>query len=75
MRRLENNTFELTQGAQEILQTEPHIVSGSLEVSNVNMVDEMTRMINGHRLYETYLKVLKGYSSISEKQEDLGTVS
>ncbi len=75
LKRRENNTFEAADGAQEIPLEEPHIVSGSLEVSNVNMVDEMTRMINGHRLYETYHKVLKGYSSISEKQEDLGTLS
>jgi len=75
LKRRDNNTFELTEGSQEIPQTEPHLVSGSLEISNVNMVDEMTRMINGHRLYETYHKVLKGYSSISEKQEDLGTLS
>ena len=75
LKRRENNTFEAADGAQEIPLAEPHIVSGSLEVSNVNMVDEMTRMINGHRLYETYHKVLKGYSSISEKQEDLGTLS
>ncbi len=75
LKRRENNTFEAADGAQEIPLTEPHIVSGSLEVSNVNMVDEMTRMINGHRLYETYHKVLKGYSSISEKQEELGKLS
>ncbi len=75
LKRRDNNTFELTEGIREIPQTEPHLVSGSLEISNVNMVDEMTQMINGHRLYETYHKVLKGYSSISEKQEDLGTVS
>lgn len=75
LKRRDNNTFELAEGTQEIPQTEPHLVSGSLELSNVNMVDEMTRMINGHRLYETYHKVLKGYSSISEKQEDLGTLS
>jgi len=75
LNRRDNNTFELANGATENIQAEPHLISGSLEISNVNMVDEMTRMINGHRLYETYHKVLKGYSSISEKQQDLGTVS
>ncbi|MEE4166190.1 MAG: flagellar basal body rod C-terminal domain-containing protein, partial [Desulfocapsaceae bacterium] len=75
LQRRENNMFEAADGAGEVPLPEPHIVSGSLEISNVNMVDEMTRMINGHRLYETYHKVLKGYSSISEKQEDLGTLS
>ena len=73
--RRDNTTFQLEEGGSETIQPEPHIISGSLEVSNVNMVDEMTRMINGHRLYETYHKVLKGYSSVSEKQEDLGTVN
>ena len=75
LRRRDNTTFELSQGGQETLKDDPYLVPGSLEVSNVNMVGEMTRMINGHRLYETYHKVLKGYSSISEKQEDLGTIS
>ena len=75
LKRRDNTTFELSEGAQEIPQAEPHLTSGSLELSNVNMVDEMTRMIDANRLYETYHKVLKGYSSISEKQQDLGTLS
>ncbi len=75
LKRRDNTTFELSEGAREIPQAEPHLTSGSLELSNVNMVDEMTRMIDANRLYETYHKVLKGYSSISEKQQDLGTLS
>jgi len=75
LKRRDNTLFELQEGAQEVPLQDPQIVSGGLEVSNVNMIDEMTRMINGHRLYETYHKVLKGYSTISEQQEELGTVS
>jgi len=70
-----NTNFSLDQGGAEIPLVEPYVVPGSIELSNVNMVDEMTRMINGHRLYETYHKVLKGYSSISEKQDELGTLA
>jgi len=75
LKRRDNTMFELQQGAQEVVLDDPQIVSGGLEVSNVNMVDEMTRMIAGHRLYETYHKILKGYSTISEQQNELGTIS
>ena len=75
LKRTANTLFRLEQGGQELVIEEPQIISGSLEMSNVNMVEEMARMINNSKLYETYHKVLKGYSSISEKQEELGTVS
>jgi flagellar basal body rod protein FlgG len=75
MKRKNNTSFYLEQGAQELPLEEVQVVSGSLEMSNVNMIDEMARMINGSRLYETYHKVLKGYSTVSEKLDELGTVS
>lgn len=71
----DNNTFLLEPGATETPIAEPQVISGSLEMSNVNMVDEMSRMIDSHRLYEIYHKVLKGYSAISEKQDELGTLA
>lgn len=75
MKRKNNTSFYLEQGGQELPLEEVQVVSGSLEMSNVNMIDEMARMINGSRLYETYHKVLKGYSTIGEKLDELGTVS
>ncbi len=74
--RRENNTmFSLKDGGVEVPMEEPTVSQGSLEVSNVNMTDEMSRMINGHRTFETYHKILESYASIAEKQDELGTVS
>lgn len=74
LKREEDTTFSLEAGTQEILIEEPYIVSGSLEASNVNMVEEMTRMIGSYRTFETYHKVLTSYSDISQKQSELGTL-
>ena len=74
LKREGDTTFSLEAGAEEILIEEPYIVSGSLESSNVNMVEEMTRMIGSYRTFETYHKVLSSYSDISQKQSELGSL-
>lgn len=74
LKREEDTTFSLEPGAQEILIEEPYIVAGSLESSNVNMIEEMTRMIGSYRTFETLHKVLNSYSEISEKQSELGSL-
>ncbi|OQX20590.1 MAG: flagellar basal-body rod protein FlgF [Desulfobulbaceae bacterium A2] len=51
------------------------IIQGHLEMSNVNMVEEMALMIDTTRKHETLHKVLKSYSTLAEKQDELGTVS
>ncbi len=38
------------------------------------MTEGMTQMIDYYRTYETYQKVLKSYGTISEQQEELGTL-
>lgn len=75
LQKEDETSFSLKAGGQEIEIDEPQIVSGSLESSNVNMVEEMTQMINSYRTFETYHKVIQSYSDISDKQKDLGTVS
>ncbi|MCB2214723.1 flagellar basal-body rod protein FlgF [Desulfofustis glycolicus] len=75
LQRREQAAFALGEDAIEQPVEEPTIVSGSLEIANVNMVEEMAQMVDSHRLYEIYLKAIKAYSTISEKQEDLGTLS
>jgi flagellar basal-body rod protein FlgF len=37
----------------------PDIASGSIELSNVNVIDEMANMINLHRSFETYQKIIQ----------------
>jgi flagellar basal-body rod protein FlgF/flagellar basal-body rod protein FlgG len=45
-----------------------------VETSNVNMTEEMTLMIDSLRTFETYHKVLKSYSDLSQKQDELGSL-
>lgn len=75
LKRRDHTTFIAGQRSQEQRVDEPQVISGHLELANVNMIEEMAHMIQGQRLHETYHKVLKGYSAIGEKQEDLGTLS
>jgi flagellar basal-body rod protein FlgF/flagellar basal-body rod protein FlgG len=69
-----DTTFSLEVGALEIPSEFSRVVQGKLEQSNVNMTEGMAQMIDYHRTYETYQKVLKSYSTISEQQEELGTL-
>ena len=75
LKRSGDTTFILDEGGVETPIENPAVVQGSLEVSNVSMVEEMTGMIDSFRLFETYHKVLKSYGTISEQQEALGTLS
>jgi flagellar basal-body rod protein FlgF/flagellar basal-body rod protein FlgG len=67
--------FSLNDPNMEFPATDYRAIQGSLEMSNVNMTAEMTKMIDYNRTFETYHKVLRSYSTIAEKQEELGTVS
>jgi flagellar basal body rod protein FlgG len=75
LKRRGDNAFVIGDGVQETVIEEPEITSGTIELSNVNMVEEMGQMINGHRLYEIYHKAIKAYSTISEKQDELGSIT
>jgi flagellar basal-body rod protein FlgF len=51
------------------------VMQGHLELTNVNMVEEMTTMIASQRAFEAHIKVIESYSKISEKQDELGSIS
>jgi len=70
-----NSLWRLGEGATSQPATEARIVQGSLEMSNINMVEEMTRMIETQRRFDACVKVQKSYSTISERQSELGTVA
>lgn len=74
LKRETDTTFSLAPDGQETLNPEPTLVVGNLETSNVNMTEEMTLMINSLRTFETYHKVLKSYSDLSQKQDELGSL-
>lgn len=74
LKRESDTLFSLKEGGQEIPVEEPTLAIASLEVSNVNMTEEMTLMIDTLRTFETYQKVLKSYGTLGQKQDELGTL-
>lgn len=75
LRREGDTAFSLDPDDQEIPAVDFSVAQGSLEVSNVNITDEMTRMLYDNRLFQAYHNVLEGYSQIGEKLEELGTLT
>ncbi len=75
LRREKDTTFSLQGGSSEVNSGDYRVIQGNLELSNVNMSSEMAKLIQSHRTFETYHKVLKSYSTISEQQDELGTVA
>jgi flagellar basal-body rod protein FlgF/flagellar basal-body rod protein FlgG len=51
---------------------DPQIVQGQIEDSNVNMMQEMGKMIEAMRAFEACQKMLKNYSTIENKAIELG---
>lgn len=74
LKREADTTFSLTEGAREIVDENPRIIQGSLELSNVNMTEEMANLIDSYRTFETYHKVLESYSTLGEQLNELGTL-
>lgn len=74
LKQVDRTRFRLEQGGDRPL-ADFTLVQGSLETSNVNMMEEMTTMINTQRKFEAHLKALENYSRLSEKQDELGTVA
>ncbi len=70
-----NSLFSLKKGASASPADETQVMQGNLEGSNINMVEEMTMMINTQRKFDACLKVEKNYSNLSERQNELGTVA
>jgi flagellar basal-body rod protein FlgF/flagellar basal-body rod protein FlgG len=69
-----NSLYKLDEGtAAQPLETS-RVIQGSLESSNVNMMDEMTAMISTQRAFEAHYKVLESYSRLGDKQDELGSI-
>lgn len=73
--REEDTSFSAPEDAPEVEPATFALRQGNLEASNVNMVDEMARMIRENRYFTSYHNLLKGYSSLGEKLDELGTIS
>ncbi len=72
---ISDTTYAVDDPNLEFPAAEYRVVQGALEMSNVNMMAEMSQMIDYHRAYDINHKVIKAYSSIAEKEEELGTLT
>ncbi len=53
---------------------DPRIIQGQVEDSNVNMMQEMGKMIETMRAFEACQKMLQNYNSLAEKAVQLGKI-
>lgn len=51
----------------EVIPENLSVKQGALEGSNVNVVDEMVTMIDHHRMYETYQKMMQTFDEVDGK--------
>ncbi len=72
--KTKDNLYRLDQGGADQPMDNFRVIQGSLETSNVNMMEEMATMINTQRKFEAHFKVIEGYSKLGEKQNELGSV-
>lgn len=54
--------------------TEPRIIQGQVEDSNVNMMQEMGKMMETMRAFEACQKMLKNYNTLAEKSIQIGRI-
>ncbi|ADW18389.1 flagellar hook-basal body protein [Desulfobulbus propionicus DSM 2032] len=74
LKKAGNALYALEEGGDQPL-ADYRVLQGSLETSNVNMIEEMTAMVDTQRTFEAHLKALESYSKLGEKQDELGSVS
>lgn len=66
--------FALVTDHDEEQVAEPAIYQNRLEKSNVDTMEEMTKMMNSMRSFEALQRVLKTYSNFGQKSNEIGTV-
>ncbi len=78
MQRRGNGLFAVTEenvAAHERPVENPRLVQGSIENSNVNTLQEMSKMIEAMRAFEACQKMLKNYSSLAENAIQIGRLT
>ena len=69
-----NSLYKLEEGTIDQPVEASRVLQGNLETSNVNMMEEMTTMINNQRSFETHNKMLESYATIDAKLDELGSI-
>ncbi|MFE8730031.1 flagellar basal body rod C-terminal domain-containing protein, partial [Aeromonas hydrophila] len=67
--------FHRKDGQNEPASAAVGLIAGSLEGSNVNVVDEMTNLIQLQRQFETQIKLMKTAEENDEAQTQLLRIS
>ena len=76
LRKVGDNLFENIQRGNEHKAEEYEITQQALELSNINIVKEMVKMIDVLRLYESYQKVIQSLDeTTSRATRDVGAVA
>lgn len=73
LEKRDDGLFVAPTGAEPNLVEQPTVVQGGLEMSNVNVMKEMTRMTQGMRAFEAYQKMIKQFGDLG-KSDELGSV-
>ena len=71
----QDGLFRRKDGQKEAASAEVGLIAGSLEGSNVNVVDEMTNLIRLQRQFETQVKIMKTAEENDEAQTQLLRIS
>ncbi len=62
-----NNFVYTGSGEDEAAPVNMAVAQGSLELSSVKAVDEMVNMIDHHRMYETFQKMMMTFDEVDDK--------
>ena len=69
------NLFRLDDLQEEAKVSDPHILQGTLETSNVNPIEEMVNLVDSLRSYESCLKSIQSQDDMDNRAvNDLGRV-
>lgn len=74
LRRGGNGMFVTADDTEPELHPQPEMIQNNIESSNVNMMEEMTRMTTNMRAFEATQKALRIYSDMNAKASELGLV-
>ena len=75
LEKVGKSLFSLAAGVGDRVDANPQVLQGSLEGSNVNLMQSMARMMNDLRTFESYQKVIKAYGELADKANQLGALS
>lgn len=78
MQRRGNGLFAVAEEDRAALERpveNPRLVQGSIEHSNVNTLQEMSKMIEAMRAFEACQKMLKNYDSLAENAIQMGRLT